>query len=329
MNAIALLAALAATAGQHADVNLQTLNASPLARPFTPPALASATADDWQFGVTASAASISIAERAGPEVLILDGETHSTEFVLWLPRKRGWRLGVNLPLIAHSGGFLDATIDRFHDLTGLPGGERGAMGRDELVFAYRRGTVVPIRLEDSTDGVGDLTLRAQRCWHNSERCVQLGWRLPTGDDARLLGGGAQQLHASVDLGGTMRANSWRWRAAMGASWFANDGLFAGQRKRFAPYLQGHLSRQLNARWSLRAMLQGQGKLYESDIDALAGPTLLLGLGIAWQPRPGHTLVLEFDEDLSIDRAADVVVRLGWQLGLQRQPAPAPASSPSR
>jgi hypothetical protein len=94
------------------------------------------------------------------EDILLDGET--TRFTVaarygLLPRLE---IGVKIPYISHSGGFLDGFIESYHSAFGFPNGGREQAPKNRLLYRYRRDGVEKIRIASSGSGVGDEIGRA-------------------------------------------------------------------------------------------------------------------------------------------------------------------------
>jgi hypothetical protein len=99
-------------------------------------------------------ASHSERESLENESLFLDGETHV--LTARVQRQLGERLqlGLEIPWVSHSGGFLDDAIDTWHDLTGLTEGIRPEVPSNEVSYVYGRGEDELFRLDDSASGIG-------------------------------------------------------------------------------------------------------------------------------------------------------------------------------
>jgi len=115
--------------------------------------------------------------RDGEELLI-DAENYRYEFAL-RNRSANWITQLNVPLVANSGGELDALIDEWHDFFGLPQGRRDRFPRDQLDINYRRDGTTVFSRSDSSSGLGDLSL-ALGYQRPGETAYFVGIELPTG-----------------------------------------------------------------------------------------------------------------------------------------------------
>ena len=136
------------------------------------------------------------AER-GAALVTSDGET----FIGTLRVARGFdgfEVGVAMPYVRHSGGFLDSIINDWHEFFGLPQGGRDAAPDDRLLYQLREGSAVITR-NASSRGVGDVRIHLARGleWGVGSTAARLTFKLPTGDLDRLTGSGGLDATASI------------------------------------------------------------------------------------------------------------------------------------
>ena len=115
------------------------------------------------------------AQQSGDEGLKLDGETHTV--TLRLQHRYGARLSasVEVPWIAHNGGFLDRPIDSWHDTFGLNAGIRPTLPTGDLQFVYSRGGAEQVRLDNATSGIGDVRTSAALRLTGGSTASPLAW----------------------------------------------------------------------------------------------------------------------------------------------------------
>jgi len=88
--------------------------------------------------------------------VFLDGETYITSYRLRGGWGNGFEWGAEIPYVAHTGGGLDGVVDEFHELFGLPDGERSLAPRGRLDYLIRSDTVVYADFNDSVRSLGDV-----------------------------------------------------------------------------------------------------------------------------------------------------------------------------
>ncbi len=126
------------------------------------------------------------------EMLTLDGESYRFTFAARYGLAKGVECGIDVPVIAYGGGFLDGFIEDFHHFFGFPNGGREQAPRDRLLYQYITGGNQKLDIRDSAAGIGDIRLTgALQLFRSEEAAVALraSLKLPTGESNRLLGSG--------------------------------------------------------------------------------------------------------------------------------------------
>lgn len=258
-------------------------------------------------------------ERATGERLLLDGETHTVTLRWQHPLGERLAIGVELPWIAHGGGFLDGSIDAWHDALGLSEGIRPLLPARDLRYVYDRAGQPRAGAEDSTSGLGDLrtTLAWRLMTPGAQRpaldlTADVEWA--TGDADRLTGNGGTDLAAGLRAGrggiaGTPGLGPLGWSAQAGLVWpgDADEPLppAAGQ----FWYYDTALAWAATSALDLVVQLQGHGGAWQSHVTMLGDTALQLGLGAIWHPRPRLGLRLGIFEDLRTDTTPDFAIEL--------------------
>jgi len=130
------------------------------------------------------------------EQILLDGETTRMTLGGRYGLSKSVELGVEIPYIVHSGGFLDGFIINYHDSFGFPQGGRDQAPRNRLLYRYSLDGVEKLKIDSSGNGLGDIGLTAGlQIYHDAQeypRAVALraSVKLPTGDSASLHGSGS-------------------------------------------------------------------------------------------------------------------------------------------
>lgn len=137
----------------------------------------------------------------------------------------GIEAGLEIPFLREDGGFLDAFIQKYHDIFGFPNAGRNLRPNDEFhAQVSRNGTVIyqyrPIGL-----ALSDISLRAKWQWldegHLMPALSVLGTlKLPTGKPSRGTGNG----NVDGGLGVALQKSLGRVHTYMNAEWFHAGGL---------------------------------------------------------------------------------------------------------
>ncbi len=245
------------------------------------------------------------------ENFIVDGEQlHATLiFRQGLGDNLEWALEV--PLMRQSGGFLDGTIDGFHDTFGFDRGRRARTEDDQLRYLYQRNGETLIDIDDSQQGIGDIRVVLTRQLRNVPEgrgaSVSGLIKLPTGDADRLTGSGGTDVAVWGTYGAEPSNGSrWSWLGTLGAIYTSDGDLLEDQRKNgglFGSYTLGW-------RWTDTVQLKGQiyshSAMYkDSELEPLTEFAVLGLVGLGWRVTPDIDLDFGIAEDLNEGASADV------------------------
>jgi Protein of unknown function (DUF3187) len=276
-------------------------------------------------GETRYAVDLDIANHADSsstpaESVMLDGESHYLTLALRHGISDRLVLGVDIPFVSHSGGFLDAPIENWHELLGLSNSQRSGP-RDQLILRYENPRLASFDLGSSSRGLGDIRLNAtlplwgRQAAADRQFGMRAGLKLPTGDASELLGSGAADY--SLGLYGSDASLLSRLRISLSAS---AGVLFLGSGD-VLPEIQresvgfGGLAAAWNASESLdvAVALYAQGAYYDSELDEIGDGSIQLSVGGLYElPWKGTALSVSVIEDLfgnaTTDFAFQVAIR---------------------
>jgi hypothetical protein len=142
-----------------------------------------------------SAASNFAVDDSNNEEITLDGETYRTTLALRYGIGKRFEVGIDIPFVAESGGFMDDFVEGFHDVFGI-----SQNGRDEfdnrLLYRYSKEGDVGLDISHSNGGFGDLRLcGAFQLYggdpaNNSAVALRGSIKFPTGNSGDLHGSGS-------------------------------------------------------------------------------------------------------------------------------------------
>lgn len=254
------------------------------------------------------------AQSTDTDSLLVDIETRQLNLIYDFSIKENWMLRFQLPLIQHSGGFLDSYIDKYHQALGLPENLRPEFPRDEIHIIYEQQDIEQININSQQSSLGDISI--QLAWQatqseQSNLSYWLSLKLPTGDESRLTGSGATDLAAWASL--DYRLNATRWFYGQSGILYMGDGevlqnfqnswaLFAVTGIKFEPWKNIELKTQLDMHSSL----------YDSDIKFL-GHVIQLTFGGSYHFNRQHILDFAVVEDLNSGASPDVNFNITWTI----------------
>jgi hypothetical protein len=292
--------------GQAANTaaGLATRDLNPVLQQFYLPAYTPYRSDDgWRIDHSFYVTNTSQKETSGNENLIIDVENYRYQLGLRF-RKHNWLGQVDVPFIANSGGELDGTIESWHDIFGLPNGDRDDLPSNQIDVEYTRDGVVEYSQDKSSKGLADISL-ALGYQLSAETRLFVGIELPTGSESDYSGNEAVDYATWVSyenlidteltlyglLGISFPGDDGNlqgllvdeiWVAQLGTQYFFNDGI-AG-------------TVQLD--WHSRI-------IDDSDLTAF-GDSLQIQLGLGFLKLiDKHRLDLFFSEDIKVESAPDI------------------------
>ena len=254
------------------------------------------------------------------ENFVVDGETY---FLTLTMRRRitDWlELGFDMPLIAHSAGFMDDMIEGWHDVFGMSNTKRRGPS-NELGFLYQRNGEDLYRLDSSASGIGDIQLTAavplrEGIDGRSRLAIRSSLKLPTGDTDKLLGSGGTDF--AIGLYGT--GTTALFDRPLELTGFAGGLALGGgdllpELQRDAVAFGG-----ASATWkatekiALAAQLYGQTPYYDSDVEELGGSSMQLTAGFIFLVGQGGLLRLAVVEDISANATTDFALHFSVHFG---------------
>jgi hypothetical protein len=257
-------------------------------------------------------------ENSGSESLLLDGETQTVSARLQHRFAPRFQVGADLRWLWHSGGFLDSTIDAWHDLTGLPEGLRPQLAENDLNYVYSANGVDAFLLTDPASGFGDLQVNLAIALGKIDHSVdatyleRIGWtlnlgaELPTGELEKLTGNGSTDLAAGFGVRSpgldTARVN---WWVDLGIAWPGEVDVAGLSSAGQVLYYDAALAWRIHRRFDVLAQMAGTSGLYQSNVKMLGRPTAQLAIGGLWHIYSRYGLRFGFTEDIRADTAPDI------------------------
>jgi hypothetical protein len=231
-----------------------------------------------------------VVESNDRENLTLDGESYRFTLAARYGVTNGIECGIDVPVVAYGGGFLDGFIEDFHHFFGFPNGGREQAPRDRLLYQYTTDGQDLLNIQNSSAGIGDIRINAaMQLFRTDDAAVALraSLKLPTGESSKLLGSG------NTDF----------------AVWFS-----AKEDHDLA--CLGHVS----GFGGIGGMVMGDGDVLKSKQRTLAG---FCSLGFGWSPlqwlvlkvqADGHTSLYQ-DSGLKAVNSASLQLVSGGSIGI--------------
>ena len=308
--ALVTVAALPAAAN---DRPLALRNTSPIANLYGLPRMLGATrlqGPGIEHQITLEEANNFTDRSKANQRIFFDGETSIISYRGRTAIGERWEVGVELPYVIHHGGGLDGPIDEFHELFGLPDGNRSIARRNRLDYAILVDGVEYANFQDSQRHVGDVRFNAGRVVLETQSVnatLRAQVKVPTGDADRLTGSGAWDVASWVEAGvrDVAGVSGFGLSLGGGAMYLGEGDIVPDDQERFV--LVGHVG--LNYRLSDTVYVHGQldahSKLWDNDVRQ-AESALQGTLGGRVKLAPRMWLDIAVLEDLTADSSSDVV-----------------------
>ncbi len=121
-------------------------------------------------------------DASANESIYLDYETYRFNFSYQYGLNDHWNLKLDIPLLHQSGGFLDSSIDSWHEFFGLPRANRPFIEDNQYHINYTSGTQSLVDLNEASTTLGDIQIAAARSLinnNNTSMSLWAGLKLPT------------------------------------------------------------------------------------------------------------------------------------------------------
>jgi hypothetical protein len=277
-------------------------------QPYLEPA---ALADS--FSVSLSHSSLFVMEDSSAWSAHLDLELTELNFRYRRTFPGGIELGVDLPLVRATGGFLDRPLAWYHRASGFPDYNRTSRPDNAFLYEVRRNGMPVVMGENDKAGIGDVRVEAKKQLVAGDLKVSVMGtvELPTGDAKAGYGNG------SVDAGVALLMDR---RLGQDAVWYANLGaVFPGDLKAYQTVRlrnYGYGGTGMEALFWPSLSLIGQVSIQTSpyprtDIGQIDRAAMLLVLGGRYYAERG-SYELSLTEDLNASGAPDFILNLAWK-----------------
>lgn len=302
---------------------LYSFNQSPLIQIYGLPALGESRVlgpEESTLAVHLQIANHFTGANTSSETLSLDGETRRLTLLgrQGLSGNKEW--GFELPFVSHNGGFLDMSIEGFHDIFNMPQNGRTDLPRNRIDYRYTRQGVDVVNLGHAVSGVGDARLFAgkpivtQAASSGYTAAWRVSLKLPTGDDAELLGSGSTDLATWLSMATTRPPDKWNLYGGGGLLLMSEGNVMPAQQRHAVVFGALGISRRFFPQVSINAQLDAHSPFYNDSGLRQLGEYAIVGLlGLDWEFAPQKFLTFSMSEDLMVGASPDVAFNLSLTL----------------
>ncbi|MDJ0880390.1 MAG: DUF3187 family protein [Gammaproteobacteria bacterium] len=139
------------------SIGLPTRSQNPLLQGYFLPVTPHIGSTGWSYSHALYITNTYQVEQTGAEQAIVDVENTRYDLQANYTQEL-WHFNINASLIDNSSGFMDQTIERWHDFFGLPQAGRDKAVNNQLKLYYAKDGVVLVDSETADNGISDLQL---------------------------------------------------------------------------------------------------------------------------------------------------------------------------
>ena len=233
----------------------------------------------------------------GAESIVIDGETYRITLRGVFGLGNGWETGLELPVIKHSGGFLDSFIVQWHDFFGLPQLGRDQVANNQLRYQYQYGNQNRVDISAGDTGLGDVVLFAGKRLPVALRtALRMQIKLPTGRPAGLFGSGGTDLALMLQSDYALN-NDWRVYGGLGGAYLGRGEVLPELQREWAGFGNMGIVWQPADRVAFQVQFAGQTPVYkDTDLHQLNDSAVQSTLGGTLKFADGWYLDLGVTED---------------------------------
>lgn len=244
----------------------------------------------------------------------MDFESYHLRFALLYGLNENWALKLDIPYIYYGSGFLDSTVDNWHDIFGLPEGNRPDVSNNQFNIFYGRDGKTVIDLDESGGGLGDIQFAvARKIIKNSQTAVSV-WTsidLPTGEASKLRGNDASDI--ALWLAASYRFNpKWTTDTNLGVLYPGEDQLGTLDVEDSIIFGYAGIQWSPHSLFDLRIQLAGHTQFYDNSELRLLGESYNIVFGGTIHASACSDLDIAVSEDLKEGATPDVSFLFTWK-----------------
>jgi len=243
-----------------------------------------------------------------------DGETYTNSYRFRSGLRSNMEWGFEIPYVVHTNGSMDAIVDEFHELFGLPDGQRSIAPRNRLDYFIRSDGVVYADLSDSRKGLGDVRgYLGYQLFENENRAFALRsqLKLPTGDASKLTGSEAYDLAVWGEFEQTLWLRKMRMSLSVagGVSYLGEGEIVPQAQENWVGF--GHFGLQIpiGDRFVFHAQLDAHSTVIDTANPLLGEGGVIGTLGGRFGVTERYWVDLSLIEDLANESASDIVFQI--------------------
>lgn len=274
----------------------------------------------WQGTLAYNLSNTLNSEGKSPQAtdyLLIDGETAVLDIQFLRGWGDRWAWGIHLPFIRHSAGDLDGFIENYHDVMGLPQGDRPRVPRDRMAFVVRHNGRELLNLSEASSGPGDIGLLLAYQWVEGDDyklALHAKLKLPTGQADRLTGSNG------IDYANWLTVQrpldpDWTIAGYLGFILLEEGDILPDLQNRQVFFGGGGLEWHFSSTLTFRLQADMHTGFYKDTGFRFLNEALILNMGGTLKLTDRVALDISVGEDIMVGASADVsfhsAIRLHW------------------
>lgn len=244
----------------------------------------------------------------------MDFEAYNLRLALLYGLNENWALKIDLPFLYYSSGFLDNTIDSWHDFFSLPRAQRPLVADNQFQIRYIKDGQTLIDFNTSQSGIGDIQFALGRNLIQKPDAQLSLWfsaDLPSGDPKKLTGNDASDL--SLWLAGEYRFHpDWRVDSNVGILFLGKNKTANLATEDQVLFAYAGIQWQVHEIIQLRIQLNAHSQFYSDSQLDLLGDAYSMVFGGRIHVSACSDIDLAFSEDVQVGATPDVSFLFSWR-----------------
>jgi hypothetical protein len=267
-----------------------------------------------QWSLTLDITNTLNSDSSNTESLLLDFESYNLRYSLLHGLNDNWAIKIDIPIIHYGRGFLDNTIDNWHDFFGLPRANRPYVADDQYRIKYVKNGQTQIDFNTPHSDLGDIQIALGKSIIEQEGSALSLWLatdLPTGEASSLIGNDSSDL--SVWLAGEYQlSDDWLVDTNLGILFPGKNQLSSLIIEDQVYFAHAGIEWQLHELIDLRIQLNGHSSFYANSHLKLLGSAYSMVFGGRIHVTDCSDIDLAFSEDVQVGATPDVSFLFTWR-----------------
>jgi len=249
------------------------------------------------------------------EFVYFDGEMTRIDLTARYGITSNFEIGLNVPVVNHSSGIMDSSVEDFHSFLGLSGGARALVPNGQMRYMYARNDASYFDLSEDSFGIGDISFEmGLKLMQSKQHAMALrGYlKLNNGDKEQLIGSGTVDL--SFQLSGSLKgaqAKPVYLFYSLGYLRVGGGSLLENMQIKNIAFGSLGLAVVSNSWLVPKFQLDYHSRFYkDSETQELGDFGLQFLMGVDFILNNHATLTAGFTEDVKLNTAPDIVLHLG-------------------